>query len=606
MSTQPRPRRWIRALLLFLALLGIVAAAVPLAFAGRARRFVGEAAQEQLAKRFPFVRVGDELSYAWPAQVTIGPVDLGLSEEQPPVVHVDLVRVRLRGSRLLRGHVEPGAIGLKGVRIEAGEDGRDLVKLLETVRAEGTSQLREGTYKVTFEDVRAAASHGARIEWGPINGRGKVIRDANGKQIVFDADAPDGASIHVQSPALAGMGLALLSIKNLPAPLFSPLELPLRIEGGRVFGDVALEATGAMVKLDVRDFVFSREGFARGPIGPMRMRLDGPLVWDLAERRLYTGRMDVRLGDVDDAPVAVKGDVLFDDVPRFSLSVAVKGVSYAKLVKGLPEALAPGPGAEGVDGPLDASLSFVGAAGMRESWDLVPTLDLTAMRKAAREKRFRLRDPFDVQVLTSEGRGRTVAIGPKNPHFVPYEKIPRALVRSVLLSEDASFFVHSGFDFESLERNLLAERVEGEVVRGGSSVSQQLAKNLFLTRQKTYARKVREAFLTVALEAAVPKERLLEIYFNFIEWGPDIYGLGEAARHYFDKPAADLSVKEAAFLATIIPSPVKFHMYCVRGAVTEGWNARINVVLDKLHALGDLDDAAYEAAKAAPLVFRHR
>ena len=178
------------------------------------------------------------------------------------------------------------------------------------------------------------------------------------------------------------------------------------------------------------------------------------------------------------------------------------------------------------------------------------------------------------------------------------------LVRAVLLSEDSFFFTHPGFDVPALTRNLLAPK-DDDVVRGGSTLTQQLAKNLYLSREKTFARKVREALLTIALEASLPKERLLEIYLNVIEWGPDVYGLGEAAWHYFGKDARALNAREAVFLATIIPNPIRYHGYCSKGALSELWEKRVEDLLVKLHNAGDLDSWTLTTARIVPLQFRH-
>jgi membrane peptidoglycan carboxypeptidase len=144
------------------------------------------------------------------------------------------------------------------------------------------------------------------------------------------------------------------------------------------------------------------------------------------------------------------------------------------------------------------------------------------------------------------------------------------------------------------------------VVRGASTITQQLAKNLFLSREKTLARKVREAALTIALEATVPKQRLLEIYLNVAEWGPGLWGIGPAARHWFGKDARELTPREAVFLASVIPNPVRYHVMWERGATTEAWDQRVNEVLLKLTSQGVLTDDQLVAALDQPLVFARR
>jgi len=140
-------------------------------------------------------------------------------------------------------------------------------------------------------------------------------------------------------------------------------------------------------------------------------------------------------------------------------------------------------------------------------------------------------------------------------HWVPYERIANDLKRAVIASEDQRFLEHSGFDLHAIGQAIDRNERRGRVRHGGSTISQQLAKNLFLSPRRTWPRKAEEAVITVMIEAALPKRRILEIYLNVIEWGNGIYGAEAAAQHYFGRPAIDLSPREAARLAAMIPSP---------------------------------------------------
>lgn len=139
--------------------------------------------------------------------------------------------------------------------------------------------------------------------------------------------------------------------------------------------------------------------------------------------------------------------------------------------------------------------------------------------------------------------------------WVPYERISVSLKRAVMASEDSRFLGHDGFDWEGMhqawERNLKKKRI----VAGGSTISQQLAKNLFLSGKRTPWRKAEEAVITVMLEKLMDKRRIYEIYLNVIEWGDGVFGAEAAARHYFRKPASALTPREAARLAAMVPNP---------------------------------------------------
>lgn len=143
--------------------------------------------------------------------------------------------------------------------------------------------------------------------------------------------------------------------------------------------------------------------------------------------------------------------------------------------------------------------------------------------------------------------------------WVPYEQISASLKRAVVAAEDQKFLEHAGFDIEEIERAYAANEQRGHIRRGASTISQQLAKNLYLTSERSYLRKAREAILTAMIETALPKRRVLEIYLNVIEWGDGIYGAEAAARRFFDKSAAELTPEEAAQLAARIPNPRFYH-----------------------------------------------
>jgi monofunctional biosynthetic peptidoglycan transglycosylase len=142
--------------------------------------------------------------------------------------------------------------------------------------------------------------------------------------------------------------------------------------------------------------------------------------------------------------------------------------------------------------------------------------------------------------------------------WVPYERISSQLKRAVVAAEDAKFSDHEGFDWEGIQKALEKNQKKGKVVAGGSTITQQLAKNLFLSADKTPWRKAQEAVITLMLEAVWDKRRILEIYLNVVEWGGGVFGAEAAARHYYGVPADRLSAEQAARLAVLLPNPRKF------------------------------------------------
>jgi monofunctional biosynthetic peptidoglycan transglycosylase len=139
--------------------------------------------------------------------------------------------------------------------------------------------------------------------------------------------------------------------------------------------------------------------------------------------------------------------------------------------------------------------------------------------------------------------------------WVAYDRISPSLKRAVVAAEDAKFSEHEGFDWDAIEKAMEKNRKKGKVVAGASTISQQLAKNLFLSADRTPWRKGQEALITVMIEQVMDKRRILEIYLNVIEWGEGIFGAEAAARHYYGASAATLGAEPSARLAAMVPNP---------------------------------------------------
>lgn len=152
---------------------------------------------------------------------------------------------------------------------------------------------------------------------------------------------------------------------------------------------------------------------------------------------------------------------------------------------------------------------------------------------------------------------RPIVVGPKNPNFTPLDQIPSYLKNAVMTAEDPSFYSHKGFVVESIRKSVATNFKEKSFKRGGSTISMQLVKNIFLSRQKTILRKIEEILIVWLMEnnKVSTKNRMLEVYFNVIEWGRNVYGVGEAAHYYFGKAPAELTLGESIYLASIVPKP---------------------------------------------------
>ncbi len=143
-------------------------------------------------------------------------------------------------------------------------------------------------------------------------------------------------------------------------------------------------------------------------------------------------------------------------------------------------------------------------------------------------------------------------------NWVPLSQISPYLIKAVLIAEDDKFWKHEGFDFEAIQKAIEKDIKEKRFKFGGSTISQQLAKNLYLTPSKNPIRKIKEAIITWRIENQLSKKRILEIYLNIAEWGDGIFGIEAASRHYYGKPSFELSAEEAARLASVLPNPRRY------------------------------------------------
>ena len=165
--------------------------------------------------------------------------------------------------------------------------------------------------------------------------------------------------------------------------------------------------------------------------------------------------------------------------------------------------------------------------------------------------------------------------------WVPYARISPHLKRAVVAAEDARFLDHEGFDWEAIQKAMARNERRGRIVAGASTISQQLAKNLFLSGSRSWLRKGQEALITWMLESTMSKRRILELYLNFAEWGEGVFGAEAAARHHFGVSAAMLSAEQAAWLAAILPSPRRYE----RGRTTDYVDGRVGTILARMTAV---------------------
>ena len=179
--------------------------------------------------------------------------------------------------------------------------------------------------------------------------------------------------------------------------------------------------------------------------------------------------------------------------------------------------------------------------------------------------------------------------------YIPLTKIPEILQRTVILAEDASFWVHHGIDWYEVRQSFWKNLQKGQMIRGGSTITQQVAKNVYLSGRKTFFRKFQEYWIAQQLESTLRKRRILEIYLNIIEMGPGVYGVNSGAWYYFRKPPHRLTLAEMVMLAATIPSPRKHNPY----RRTRQFYWRCQVVAKRLWRFHVVDDSTYHTLQAS-------
>lgn len=326
-------------------------------------------------------------------------------------------------------------------------------------------------------------------------------------------------------------------------------------------------------------------------------RQDGAVRVALERARFRTGALAVE----------ARGEVQYDRpsywLPdRADVEVTVPRVACAEALAALPEGLRDHLAGMELEGEVAATTRLRFDRAAIEGTGL--TLDVDASGCAVRREPEaadprRLLVPFE-QYFASGTRRR---IGAGLPGYVALQRVPRYLPLAFVAGEDARFFEHQGFDVYQIERSLAVDLRDRAFVRGGSTISQQTVKNLFLSRRRTLARKLQEAVLTWRLEAHLAKEQILERYLNVIELGPGVFGIDEAARYWFGKEPGAIAVHEAAFLAALTPAPQTLSRRILEaGGIDEDMRRRIDTILASMRRERVITAADHDRARRARLV----
>lgn len=215
---------------------------------------------------------------------------------------------------------------------------------------------------------------------------------------------------------------------------------------------------------------------------------------------------------------------------------------------------------------------------------LPPVADLSNPKKS-----------MTIQVRDWHGTYHPFLLGPKNRNWTPSARIPAEMKWAVILAEDANFYKHEGVDVAAIKKAIKHDLEKKSLARGASTITQQTAKNIYLSREKTLTRKFKELYLALRMEQELTKGRIIELYLNVVELGPMVYGVGHASRYYFGKPAEAMTPRECAFLAAMLPGPrVAYNPYRNMAKVLR----RSDMILKLLKSKSVLTEEEYATAVA--------
>lgn len=373
-------------------------------------------------------------------------------------------------------------------------------------------------------------------------------------------------------------------------------DLVLRQAGG------ALDFEG---RLDVFGLTLYHPRIGAAAVPDLRATLRTRGRFEARARRL---RFDEIVAEHGGVSVRLEGTLarLGTNEPLVEARIEVPPVSCHRIQAALPEALLPIVRDFELDGSFSASVSARVDFAALDKVELDGRIGIDGCRVVRAPEQMdaaRLLEPFVHRVHPMPDVEVAFVVGPANRDFTPLAEVSQHVIHAIMTTEDSRFFDHHGFIGREFRSALARDLREQRFALGASSITMQMVKNVLLTNEKTLARKLQELFLTWYVEQKLPKERILEIYLNVIEFGPGIYGVGAAARHYFGKAARDLGPREAAFFSSILPSPKRRYVHYCNGAPTQKWERYLDRILRRMHERGRLTDAELELALSMPLIF---
>ena len=458
---------------------------------------------------------------------------------------------------------------------------RDLLKRFARVSVAALPERGE----LDLSGVRLQLTHRKeRLSLGPARLQMKQAKGTLFASLVSGAGAKQPLTVKLSVPLAAGdvrlkvaggpIRLSTLGVQEGDLGLKEVKKARLKLRATAVLtesgGKLRGTADGQLANLSIQQKWLASKpvrGIDLGFRGRGELRLDGSRI-DIEEGELSVGKVRVEANGTIER--FVEADAA---QAKIVLEGAVPLASCQAMLDSLPQGLAPLLTGMRMGGTFTAQgrleLDTRHPEKVVTRWSVGNECRITATPADISPSRF-------ARTWTREVRGADrrlvqVRTGPGTPTWVPRHSISRHMETAVLICEDGAFFRHDGFHKEAIVNSIRENLKAGRFLRGASTISMQLAKNLYLKREKTLSRKLQEAVLTQLLEQELSKDQIMELYLNVIEFGPGVYGVGSAAAHYFNASPAQLSLGQALYMASILPNP-RIQHFAAGGAVSPGWS----------------------------------
>lgn len=447
-----------------------------------------------------------------------------------------------------------------------------------------------------------------------------LVRDQDARQVEADlrGETADGQSwtLHGSVDRDARRVSATLTAQGVrPGQVPGADGLPLDPDAGTVSVDVHLEGSESVVHVDG---VARLDGvLARHPrlaqddvVLTADITLEGLRV-DLEDDSIVLEGASVapRLADGSRSParLALSGQVEHLRDParrRASVQLQVDRTGCQDLLRALPPGLAPALADFELSGEASADLRVHVDVADPEATVLEGDVGLDGCRIERVPRQVAALDgPFSHAVRMKDGRVVSRHLGRGSSGFVALDDLPAHVAGGPVAAEDGAFWRHDGFLRSQFEASLRHNVEAGAFVRGASTITMQMVKNVLLTHEKTASRKLQELFLAWVVERRLSKQRIMEIYLNVVEFGPGVYGIGQAAQHYFGRPAPLLTSLESAYLATLLPRPVARHEEMCRGTLSAQRMSYVRAIHRRMVSKGSATQAEHDEAEAQGLTF---